>query len=145
MGLESVMTVSRAALDVERMRVEVAMRNLANAQTVAQPGQSAFVPMRVVARSDGRAHAGVGPAAAMHWQASLPFASVQPSLVTERRVLDPGHPDADAEGIVRYPAVDTATEMMEMTRAYRAYEANVAALQTTRALVLKALDIGGQS
>jgi flagellar basal-body rod protein FlgC len=55
---------------------------------------------------------------------------------------EPGHPLADAEGFVRYPGVDTATEMVTLTGALRSYEANVAALTTARALALKTLEIG---
>jgi flagellar basal-body rod protein FlgC len=60
-------------------------------------------------------------------------------------VLDPGHPQADARGYVSYPGVDPATEMMTMLSASRAYEANVVAMNTARAMAVKALEIGGAS
>jgi flagellar basal-body rod protein FlgC len=53
------------------------------------------------------------------------------------------HPYADSHGYVRYAGVDTAAEMVTMMSAIRAYEANVAAMNTTRQMVLKALEIGG--
>ncbi len=52
---------------------------------------------------------------------------------------------ADERGFVAYPGVDPATEMVNLLSASRAYEANVAALNTARHLALKALDIGGNS
>jgi flagellar basal-body rod protein FlgC len=58
-------------------------------------------------------------------------------------VYEPGHPMADARGFVSYAGVDTATEMVSMMSAMRAYEANVAAMNTARSMAQKALTIGG--
>jgi flagellar basal-body rod protein FlgC len=59
-----------------------------------------------------------------------------------REVYDPGHPDADADGIVRYPNVDPVREMVDMMAASRAFEANAVALTTGKAMVQRALEIG---
>ncbi len=56
-------------------------------------------------------------------------------------VYDPGHPDAGPDGMVRMPNVDLATEMVTMLAASRAYEANVAALQTARKMAEGALSL----
>jgi len=58
-------------------------------------------------------------------------------------VHEPGHPHADKSGMVRYPGVDHLSQMVSITEALRAYEANLAALQTARAMASRALDIGG--
>ena len=55
---------------------------------------------------------------------------------------EPGHPFANGRGFVAYPGVDTATEMVSLMTAMRAYEANVSALNAARTLALRALDIG---
>jgi flagellar basal-body rod protein FlgC len=55
---------------------------------------------------------------------------------------DPDHPDADANGYVRYPNVDELVEMTDMISASRSYEANVTALNNTKTMALKALEIG---
>jgi len=59
-----------------------------------------------------------------------------------KRVYDPGHPDADEEGYVLMPNVDVITEMVNMISATRAYEANITAINTTKGLAMKALEIG---
>jgi len=59
-----------------------------------------------------------------------------------REVYDPGHPDADENGIVRMPNVDIITEMVNMISATRAYEANVTALNASKSMASKALEIG---
>jgi flagellar basal-body rod protein FlgC len=58
------------------------------------------------------------------------------------KVHDPGHPDADKEGYVRYPNVNLMEEMTDMIAATRAYEANINAINTTKQMFLKALEIG---
>jgi flagellar basal-body rod protein FlgC len=57
-------------------------------------------------------------------------------------VYEPGHPDADADGYIKMPNVDIMTEMVNMITASRAYEANVTALNTTKSIAMKALEIG---
>jgi len=57
-------------------------------------------------------------------------------------VYDPGHPDADENGIVQMPNVDVITEMVNMISATRAYEANVTALNASKSMANKALEIG---
>lgn len=58
-----------------------------------------------------------------------------------RRIYDPTHPDADAEGYVEMPNVSVITEMMDMMAASRAYEANVTAIQSAKRMAGKALEI----
>jgi flagellar basal-body rod protein FlgC len=131
--------ISAAGMDVERTRVEVASLNLANAHAVQAPGLPGFQPLRVVATVSGAFSAQVEDGLAA---AGLPVATIEPSGAPARKVHEPGHPLADARGFVSYPGVDPATEMVGLMSATRAYEANVAALNTARALALKSLDIG---
>ena len=57
-------------------------------------------------------------------------------------VYDPSHPDADENGYVTYPNVDTVTEMTNMIDASRSYEANVTAFNASKNMLLKTLEIG---
>ena len=57
-------------------------------------------------------------------------------------VYDPDHPDANEEGYVYYPNVDTTEERIDLMDASNAYEANLTALGIVKALALKSLDIG---
>ena len=131
--------ISAAGMGLERTRVEVASLNLANANTVQASGNAGFQPLRVVATAAGVFASLVNDAMA---PVTLPTVSVEPTGARPRLVHEPGHPLADGRGFVAYPGVDPATEMVTLMSATRAYEANVAALSTARALVLKALEIG---
>ncbi len=129
--------ISAAGMTVERTRLEIASLNLANAHTV-QAGGPAYQPLRAVARAAGFA----GQLTAAVSASVVPYVTVEPMPAPPRLVHEPGHPAADAQGFVAYPRVDTATEMMTLMTALRAYEANVAAMNTARLLTLRTLDIG---
>jgi flagellar basal-body rod protein FlgC len=124
--------ISAAGMAAERTRVEVASLNLAHAHTVQQ-GANAYQPLRAVVRATGFASL-VAP--------DGPVVAVEPAGSRPRLVHEPGHPAADERGWVAYPGVDPAAEMLTLMTALRAYEANVAAMNTARVLALKALDIG---
>ena len=57
------------------------------------------------------------------------------------RVLDPGHPDADAEGMVSYPNVNAILEMSDLITAMRAYEANITAQENFVRMAERALQL----
>lgn len=145
--------ISSAGMAAERLRVEVAALNLANANTVQTADGPRYEPARVVVRAVAGSDAGAslsfaervarGLDGAELAPVVLPEASVEPAAAAPRRVYEPGHPLADERGFVSYPGVDTATEMVAMMTALRAYEANVAALDAARTLAQKALEIGG--
>lgn len=59
-----------------------------------------------------------------------------------KEVYDPGHPDADAQGVVQMPNINTVEEMVNLVMASRSYEANLAAMNTSKQLAIKALEIG---
>jgi flagellar basal-body rod protein FlgC len=59
-----------------------------------------------------------------------------------KEVYDPSHPDADARGMVKYPNINPVEEMANLMEASRAYEANLTVLDTTKQMVVKALELG---
>jgi flagellar basal-body rod protein FlgC len=59
-----------------------------------------------------------------------------------RRVYQPGHPEADADGIVAYPNVNIVEEMVDLVSATRSYEANAAAFNAAKTMAQNALDLG---
>ncbi|MDR7569090.1 MAG: flagellar basal body rod C-terminal domain-containing protein, partial [Armatimonadota bacterium] len=85
--------------------------------------------------------ASAGPAAVGEAQGVV-VAGIVEDPTPPRRVYDPGHPDADAEGFVTLPNVNPAVEMADLIASARAYEANVMVLNTTKQAILRALEIG---
>lgn len=148
MDFSRAFAISAAGMTLERTRVEVATMNLANANTVQGVDGTGYQPMRVVA------HAGSAIGLAPDFGRALlaesggtgfavPQISVEPNNVAPRQVYEPGNPYANSKGYVNYAGVDNAGEMITMMSAMRSYEANVAAMNMTKTLALKALAIGG--
>lgn len=136
MDYHQIFAIGAAGLQFERTRVDVAALNLANANTVATADGRGYQPLRVIAHAQPFA-------TQFEWLISKPQPSVEATNTAPQRVYDPHHPFADNQGFVAYPGVDTATEMMTMIDASRAYEANLFAINIARNLVLKTLNIGG--
>ena len=59
-----------------------------------------------------------------------------------RLVYEPGHPDADENGYVKMPNVDTIKEMVDLISAHRSYDANITAMNSSKSMLMKALEIG---
>jgi flagellar basal-body rod protein FlgC len=144
MDISSIFDISAAGMNLERQRLEVSALNLANANTTRGADGLPFTPLQVVVRS------GMSPfdavLNALNGGASLsgagPIGEVQASDVPPRQVYEPGHPDADANGFVSYPGVNSVSEMVRLIAVTRAYEANVRVFNAGRAMAMKALDIG---
>jgi|SRR5450830_14884 len=135
--------ISAAGMDAERTRVDVAALNLANANTVQTPDGLRYRPLTVLARSAPVAFSNQVEQGLNSAMLTLPQTLVEAAAVEPRSVYEPGNPLANSKGFVMYPGVDVATEMVNMMSAQRSYEANIAAMNATRTMALKALDIGG--
>jgi len=145
MDYRTIFEVSAAGMDFEKKRLDAAALNLANLHTTSEGGAALYKPVRAVA-----AALQLDFARMIDGQAAVPAAHVSRpiGLVTlssaPRLAYEPGHPHADERGMVSYPGIDQAREMLIAMTALRAYEANVAAAGLARAMVTRALDIGGQ-
>ncbi len=152
MGLFGSLDISASALSAERLRMDVTAENLANAQSTRTANGGPYRRKEVVQEANGdggfagalasaRA-AGVGTAGG----SGGPQGGVKVTAVTEdqtpnRLVYDPSHPDANAQGYVSMPNVNPVTEMVDLITASRSYEANVTAMQTSKQMFTKTLDL----
>jgi flagellar basal-body rod protein FlgC len=149
MDYNQIFAISAAGMNLERTRVEVASMNLANANTLQSADGSGYRPMQVIARSSApvageRFASWIGAMDDVDAPAGSSMSvDVVPSEVQPKMVYEPGNPFANEKGFIRYPGVDVATETITMMTAMHSYEANVAAMNVTRNLALKTLDIGG--
>jgi flagellar basal-body rod protein FlgC len=127
--------VSASALSAERMRMNVTSSNLANAQTTRTPEGGPYRRKDVVFEATPtRDFASV----LSSQMGETPLHKVQVTDV----VSDPNHPDANEEGMVAYPNVNTMEEMVNLMNASRTYEANVTAINVAKGMMGKALEIG---
>ena len=138
--LNAAVSVAASALAAERTRIEVAVSNMANAESTRSANGEPYRRRDVVLVSDpvNSFDGALGRAAAT----GVKVAAVVTDQGEFRRRYEPSHPDADAEGFVSLPNVDQPQEMVDMLSAARAYQANLAAIGLIRDLVAKALELG---
>ncbi len=139
-SLSAAIAASASALNVERTRIEVAVSNIANAESTKGPDGQPYRRRDVILASDdlGTFDAAFGHATAT----GVKVNAVVQDQTPFRRRYEPSHPDADASGFVSLPNIDTPQEMVDMLGAARGYQANLAAISMIRELVAKALDLG---
>lgn len=148
MGLFDAIDITGSGLSAERLRMDVTSENLANAQTTKGANGQPYRRKEVILQEAGAAGsfgsvlAGVMGAGAP----SSPAHGVQVAGIVAdgsplKRIYDPGNPDADKNGYVTMPNVNTVTEMTDLISSSRAYEADVTAMQTAKQMFSKTLDI----
>ncbi|MDB5986158.1 MAG: flagellar basal-body rod protein FlgC [Nevskia sp.] len=144
----STFAISASGMNLERLRLEVAATNLANAHTTRGLDGQPFRPLRVIARALG---AGADDRFGRIFGAEkasddvlkgVGAIDVVPTTGTPRLESDPGNPTADARGFVALPQVNPVEETVTILAAVRAYEANVRAFGASKTMALKALEIG---
>ncbi len=133
------MDISASALTAQRMRMDVVSQNIANATTTRTAGGGPY-RRRVAVMSERSA-----AFASLLRQAT--GGGVYVSGIVEdasdfEYKYDPNHPDADALGYVAMPNVNEVEEIIDMMSATRSYEANVTMLNATKAMAIKALELG---
>ncbi len=148
MKLSTGFDISASALTAQRLRMDVITSNIANAETtrgsfvngqfqpykrkmvVVEPIQTSFSSILSKQMNANSAAQGVK------------VTSIREDQSPNKLVYNPTHPDANAEGYVSMPNVDVMKEMVDMIAASRSYEANVTALNATKSMFVKALEIG---
>jgi|SRR5690606_39046379 len=133
MSMFNIFNVAGSAVSAQSQRLNVVASNLANADTVAGPDRTPYKARQVVFSTTPMGEVGT--------------AGVSVTQVTEddtpgRRVLDPKHPQADADGYVTYSNVNPVEEMVNMISASRSYQNNIEVMNTTKSLLMKTLQMG---
>jgi flagellar basal-body rod protein FlgC len=136
--------ISRTGLDVEWRRLEICALNLANMNSTRAADGSMYQPQRLLSGPAPlfRDALAAGAATPERLAGGVTVLGLEPVAAGERRVYEPGHPHADADGFVSYPNVDHAAEMTLMLRASRAYEANLAAIDIAQQMYASAFELG---
>lgn len=135
--LFSGLRAASSGLTAERIRIDVIAHNIANAQTTRTPQGGPFrrqiVHLEPVQQDvrDGRATGGGVRVARVVADEATPFELVH----------DPGHPDANADGMVELPNVDAVREMADLMTAVRAYEANLKSQEIFLRMAQRALEM----
>jgi len=145
MSTFSLLEISGSALAAERQRAEVVAANMANAETTHTPSGGPYRRQEVVFSSSGNMPfrmmlAGFHPGI----DTMIPAVRVQrvvddPTPPLKR--YEPGHPDADKEGYVAYPAINPVQEMVDLMGAVRAYQLNASAVAASKQMIQQSMEL----
>lgn len=137
-GLQS----SASALHAERIRMEVISQNIANANTTKAENGEPYRRQLVHFESILRKQMGQPNNVASNNLSQVEATKIIEDSRPFREVYQPGHPDANKDGMVQYPNVHIHEEMADMISASRAYEANMAVIRTSRTLATQTINMG---
>ena len=133
MSVFDTLRIGASGLTAQRLRMDVAASNLANAETTRTAEGGPYLRQSVVFTPYELAGAGT--------QGVMADAVVTPQQ-EPRRVYDPGHPDADPAGFVTFPDVDVASEMADMMASARSYQIDSTVVNAAKQTALEALELG---
>ena len=133
--------VSASAVSAQSQRLNVVASNLANADTVAGPDGRAYRARQVVFQTTLMG-AGKGLGDNRDSAAGVTVSTITEDQTPGRRVHDPKHPAADAEGYVTFSNVNAVEEMVNMISASRSYQNNIEVMNTAKTLLQKTLQMG---
>ncbi|MFA7573358.1 MAG: flagellar basal body rod protein FlgC [Lutispora sp.] len=145
MGFLDSINISASGMTAERLRMDVISKNISNANTTRTSNGTPYRRQVVIFEEADISQ----PFSSLLSKAqnNLNKSGVRVSSILEDKseyklVYNPGHPDADEKGYIKMPNVDIMVEMVNMISATRAYEANVTSINSTKNMIMKALDIG---
>jgi flagellar basal-body rod protein FlgC len=134
MSVFDTLRIAGSGLTAQRLRMDIAASNLANAQTTRTVNGGPYQAERVVFQAT---QVGSDPAAV-----GVAGVAIVPAGRGAVRVYDPTHPDADAQGYVAFPDVDVASELIDIMGAARAYQVNATVATAAKQTAADALEIG---
>jgi flagellar basal-body rod protein FlgC len=126
--------ISGSGMSAERTRLNIASSNLANAETTRTAEGGAYKRLDPVFQAIPATEDSAGPQ-------GVTVAQVVADPTAGKKIYSPGHPDADPEGFVTMPNVNPVHEVVNLLSASRGYEANTTAVETTKQMASRALDI----
>lgn len=147
MSFFGALDTSSTALTAQRLRMDVISQNMANVDTTRTEDGTPYKRKGVIFQEISERSS-----FAAYLDRAMNSASgygVRVSEIVEddtpgRREYDPSHPDADEDGYVTKPNVNIVEEMVNMISASRSYEANITAINTTKSMINKTLEIGNR-
>jgi flagellar basal-body rod protein FlgC len=140
MSLFSSLSVSASGMAAQRMRAELLVENLANAETTRTPEGGPYRRKDAVFSSDPVAGEFSTILAGEMGHGVAVQEIVTDTREPEKRYL-PGHPDADGDGYVAFPRVNPAEDMVDLMGASRGYQANVAAMTAVKDMIHRSIEL----
>ncbi|HWX44095.1 MAG TPA: flagellar basal body rod protein FlgC [Solirubrobacteraceae bacterium] len=156
MGLFDAIEIAGSGLTAERVRMDVTSENLANAQTTRTASGQPYQRQEVLLQQTGHPSdfestlagamgtggaAGAGGAPGQLPAGGVKVAGIVADSTPDQLVYNPGNPEANAQGYVKMPNVNTVTEMVDLISESRSYQSDVTAMQTAKSMFTATLGV----
>ena len=144
MSFLSSMNISATALTATRVRMDVITENIANSNTTRTASGDPYRRKYVVFQERGQEDKAFTSFfhKAKKTSGGVRVLEIGSDMSEFKYDYNPSHPDADENGYVRLPNVEVVQEMVDMMSAFRAYEANITAINVFKDMAVKTLEIG---
>ncbi len=142
MDILTSMKIAASALKAQRTRLDTIGTNIANIDTTRTPEGGPFRKREVVFQSTGKDFAQHLSSSQRDGIAGVEVVKILANTSPPKLIYNPGHPDADSEGMVAMPNINLMEEVANMMSATSAYEANVTVVKSAKRMAMKALEIG---
>ncbi|MBI3358694.1 MAG: flagellar basal body rod protein FlgC [Nitrospirae bacterium] len=142
MDIEKAFAISASGLNAQKRRLEVISSNLANVESTRTAEGGPYRRKDVLFAATPVAAALEEPTDFAQIYQGVKVSKIVTDKTPLKKVFEPNHPDADIDGYVLYPNVNGVSEMVNMLSALRSYDANVTAMDASKSMALKALEIG---
>jgi flagellar basal-body rod protein FlgC len=138
------MDISATGMTAQRLRMDVISDNIANVNTTRTSEGGPYRRTRLVFEEREAQKFGyiLSKKTNESQGRGVRVVALEKDNAPFKMIYDPTHPDADDSGYVRMPNVDIVAEMIDMISATRSYEANITALNSSKSMIIKAMDIG---
>lgn len=133
--------IAASGLAAERLRMEIAANNIANVHTTSTPEGGPYRRQQVQFRSEMASALGADPQRLSDSLRGVSVSGISPDQSELPTVYNPGHPAADASGMVSMPNVKLPMEMVDLMTASRAYDANLKSLTLFKQMAEQALSL----
>jgi len=135
MSINQILDIASTGMAAQRLRVQLIASNVANSETTRTREGGPYRRRDAVFQTQDLGFSGALA------NAGVRVASIQTSQEPFLTRYEPGHPDANADGVVNYPNINPVEEMVNLTEASRSYEANIAVVRSAKAMATSALSI----
>ena len=139
MNILDTLRISASGLTAQRVRLQAISSNMANARSTRTEEGTPYRRQMPIFQAVEANEFGSELAQQL---SRVEVVDVERSEAPFRQVFDPGHPDADDDGYVKYPNVDILHEMVDLMNTSRTYEANSNVTETTYKMANQALELG---
>lgn len=141
MGIFDSMQINTSGLNLERLKLDVISSNITNARTTRTEDGGPYLKKTVTFEESIKRQKSYFTGLETNSTYGVRATEIVEDEENVKMVFEPDHPDANEEGYVAYPNVDMADEMIDMMTTMRAFDANVTAMNASKAMLNKALQI----